>query len=100
MEYARATLITSLSPEDLQQLIFTAVTEAFLQIKNAEPEDELLSFTEVSRRLGVSKPTLHAWCRLGRITKYKPAGSNLSKLNIREVRDAFRQRHNYQKIKL
>lgn len=87
-----------LSPQDLQTLIREQIEDAFKKFMSKE-EDEFLPIKEVCKRIGVSAPTIHAWCKDGRLIKRKLPGSNQVRLNINEVLAAFKEIRPYQRIK-
>lgn len=100
MENTKPYLIFPGTLEEMEVFINKAVENALTKMKDENAIEDLMSFTEASKRFNVSKVTLHAWCRKGRLTKLKPEGSSLSKLDPAEVRKAFREIMPYQKIKI
>ena len=79
-----------MSLQDLKTLIHNEIEDSFVKFMSVD-EEELLPIKEVSKRNGLSRATLHAWCRDGRIKKRKVPGSNRTRLNINEVRTAFKE---------
>lgn len=84
--------------QDLKSRIHNGIEDSFVKIISVD-EEELLPIKEDSKRIGLSLATLHAWCRDGRIIKRKVPGSNRTRLNINEVRTAFKEVRPYQKVK-
>ena len=68
-------LITTLTPEDLKEVIKSCVKEeltAYFQNHQIEqPSSNLLTMKELSKMLGVSKPTIIKWTKTGVIVGQK-----------------------------
>jgi excisionase family DNA binding protein len=62
-------IFTSLSSEDLKEIIKACIKEElsvyFENVKTERPGYDMLSMKEVSKMLGVSKPTIIKWTKQG-----------------------------------
>jgi len=67
-----------MSPEDIENMIQTAVTKALASLAPVNPSNEILTQDDLVKRLGVSKETLITWgkrglpcLRAGGLVRYK-----------------------------
>lgn len=81
-------LIFPLSIQDLRTLIHEEIEACFKKFMSVK-EKELLPIKEVSKRIGISSATLHAWCKGGRLINRKVDGSSRTMLNLKEGLAAF-----------
>lgn len=70
--WVNLTGLCTITLEDLRLLVRREMEDALETHLNTE--EELLPIKEVAKKIGVSTQTLHAWCRAGRLIRYKIPG--------------------------
>ncbi len=85
-------ILTNVTVDDLKSIIDERLQAALTTFKPAEPEtkeEELIKIEEVCKLLNVSKVTIHAWKKSGKLPFYRISNKIYFKRN--EIVDALRK---------
>lgn len=67
-------LLNGISTDDLKNIVCESISQELQKFKQQEPEkqdDQLIKIDDVSKMLGVSKVTVFAWKKAGKIPFYR-----------------------------
>ena len=88
-------VVIELSPAELLKIFKESVSLALREAKMNDNENKLLTVAEVANQFGVTKTTIHSWCKSTLLTKHKIKGSNRTYFKYEDVQKALTQMNNF-----